>query len=265
MTGIIEEVSLDFECRVSVNMTPQAFYFNVSLLNVSFPNWIPLGAYGVTWNETSILSIDVSDYYTTWADVGNLKFAINFTTNCIFSALYLYSAHLTITYAVPQFGMKTKEDGYFYQPTASYSYIKIEKSFTNHSAVCDQRGAIVDGYSFQFPDGTVDMKDISFEASKYGTTEGQTGWDYMSDIIPSRDCDMSDVGHAASHNGNAGSWYSASKTNLWIAFKHDSSILYQAADSDGFVPYCDCDNMTVYYHPDANTWAARGALLSFWT
>jgi hypothetical protein len=105
-------------------------------------------------------------------------------------------------FSKPICAMKTETNGYFYIPNVATSLLEIEMLFNNQGLAGDQ----TDGTIANYPDGTVDMCDISFIIDKFMSSENQSGWDYMADVVPDRVVDMTDVSLAISNFCNSGTY-----------------------------------------------------------
>jgi hypothetical protein len=163
----------------------------------------------------------------------------------------------------PLFAMKTQRerDGIFYKPAQAFSFVKVEEWFLDTHAEGDQVGASVTGYSFPFPDYTVDLRDYFFETSNFGTQEGGPGWNYQADINADHWVNLKDVYVVALNFASSGSWYSNDLSNIWIEFHFaDGSPQAGYPDSNGFVavPW-NCMNWTIYQQD-----LQVGAFLTFW-
>lgn len=123
--------------------------------------------------------------------------------------------------------LKTRTDGYFYRPNLAIDLLKIEMLFTDSNITGDQAG----GQDPWGPDGTVDGSDFYIVLQAWGSTEGQSGWDYMADIVPDRVIDGSDFYQIAINYGKSGT-YSTDLTGVKVTFNTGEEKL---PDSDGFV------------------------------
>jgi hypothetical protein len=117
--------------------------------------------------------------------------------NLVLSSQHAVCAMKTC-YQTRPFGM----DGYFYVPNATTNALKVENWFTDPYAVGDPTGNSTPYPQIaHYPDGSVDMTDVRFEAKLFGKNEGQPGWEYMADVIPDRTIDMKDIRTAAKNFG----------------------------------------------------------------
>jgi len=127
--------------------------------------------------------------------------------------------------------MKGKVDGDMYVPDASFlgynlKSLKIDFTFSYSGAVGDQTGG-TSPYPLitTWPDGKVDIKDISLASSYYGEIEGQTaGWDekaYAADVVPDRKVDIKDTSAISGNYGNVfdpNVVYSSDLTGVTVEF-----------------------------------------------
>ena len=110
--------------------------------------------------------------------------------------------------------MKPKFDGIFYFPNRiTHRYIEISQLFDTGNLTGDQTDGIGN-----YPDGKVDIRDISFVNSKYGKNDSQNGWDYMADVYPDRKIDIRDVSLVAKHFGMQGT-YITDLTGVTVTFE----------------------------------------------
>ena len=132
----------------------------------------------------------------------------------------------------PICALKTRTDGYFYRPNLAIDLLKIEMLFNNQGLAGDQTGGTSPYPTIaNYPDGIVDMCDISFMIDKFGSSENQNGWDYMADIIPDRLVDMVDLSLLIDNFGKEGT-YITDLAGVAITFNTGQTI---SPDSDGFV------------------------------
>jgi len=157
----------------------------------------------------------------------------------------------------PVCAMKTRTDGYFYVPNVATDLLKIEMLFDNQNITGDQTGGTSPYSSIQnYPDGTVDMKDVRFVSEKFGLVEGQSGWDYMADLYPDRKIDMKDIRTASKNFGKSGT-YVTSLTGVKITFNTGQET---SPDAYGFIQI----------PPDAESFNVKrnnnpiGAMIIFW-
>jgi hypothetical protein len=146
---------------------------------------------------------------------------------------------VTIIAMQPTGAMKTQMNGYFYVPTATVdNELKIQLLFSNPNLVGDQTGGASGDYPAisNYPDGIVDQThDLNFIESKMGLTQGQSGWNYMADIVPNGVIDIYDAVACAHNVGSLGS-YSTTLTSVMVAFEVSSVWRTPVApDVDGFI------------------------------
>jgi hypothetical protein len=128
--------------------------------------------------------------------------------------------------------MKTRTDGYFYVPNVATGLLKIEMLFDNLDIVGDQTGGTSPyGTIATYPDGKVDVRDVSLVSSKYGFREGQSGWDYMADVYPDRKIDIQDTARVSANFGKFGT-YITDLAGVTITFNTGQTI---SPDSYGCV------------------------------
>lgn len=107
----------------------------------------------------------------------------------------------------PMCAMKAGMNGSFYMPNVALYELKIEKLFVTENLIGDQTGGVSPYPSIAwYPDGKIDMKDISALARRFGINEGQNGWEPMADLIPDREIDMADISKAAANFGRSGAY-----------------------------------------------------------
>lgn len=163
------------------------------------------------------------------------------------------SMHLSALHSA----MKTRADGFFYRPVAEKGSVKIELLLGNQDLTGDQTGDINHyGTIANYPDGTVDMSDVSFIVDKFGSSENQSNWDYMADIVPDRTIDMADVSAATDNFMRTGSYIKV-LSNVTILFNTGQEI---SPDSNGFVTIPQyASNFTVRRYGNST-----GAMVVFW-
>jgi len=144
----------------------------------------------------------------------------------------------TLLWDPPKCAMKTKIDGYFYMPYVATDVLKIEMLFDNQNLTGDQAGGTSPYNTIShWPDGKVDMiNDIKFISGKFGVNEGQSGWDYMADVVPNRKIDIFDTRAAAKNFGKSGTYINSTNPQ-WLS---GVSVVFSTGevlspDSDGFV------------------------------
>lgn len=171
------------------------------------------------------------------------------------------NSNIHVSIAMPYCAMKTKSDGFFYIPNTITRFIKIDELFDGGNLTGDQTGGLPPYSSVSnWPDGKVDIRDISFINSKFGKHEGDNGWDYMADLYPDRKIDIRDVSSAAKSFGQVGS-YIANLTGVTVAFRLSSNATQEVTpDIDGFVQIpADSVDFTV-----KRNGASIGAVVVFW-
>jgi hypothetical protein len=132
----------------------------------------------------------------------------------------------------PACAMKTNTNGYFYVPSVATDLLKIEMLFNNSNLAGDQTGGTPPYSSIgNYPDGSVDMADVSFISDKYMCTEGSSGWDYMADVVPDKSIDMTDVSLAIDNFFKSGT-YTTDLAGVTVTFNTGEP---KSPDSDGFV------------------------------
>lgn len=143
----------------------------------------------------------------------------------------------------PSCAMKTKTNGYFYFPSGPpplYVGVQIQLLFNDGGIVGDQIHGVSPYplYTGPYPDGSVDIYDSLLISGKYGLSEGQSGWEYMADVVPNRVIDMYDAITIAGNYGKTGT-YSQDFTNVTVAFYYGGHLVDKPVDSKGFVtiPY----------------------------
>lgn len=165
----------------------------------------------------------------------------------------------------PSFAMKTGVNGYFYNPNQMVSYLKVEKWFTNTSAVGDQTGA-GSFYTFGVPDGKVNLADLTALNNAYGAHEGYPNWNYQVDIIPDRYIGLTDLVALNNNYGRTStSWYSTNLTGISVVLSLTNNTTQTVyPDYYGFVeiPF----NLTRIVTSWTVKWqnAPVGAFLTFW-
>jgi hypothetical protein len=156
----------------------------------------------------------------------------------------------------PVCAMKTGTNGYFYMPSVAPHLLRVQNLSVYQGLVGDQAGGTGPyGTISNYPDGTVDMNDISFIIDKFMSSENQSGWDYMADVAPDRTVDMTDISLVIDNFGNSGP-YQASLAGVTVLFSTDQTI----PDSNGFVAIPQgAINCTV-----ERNGTAIGAMIIFW-
>jgi hypothetical protein len=170
-----------------------------------------------------------------------LALAVMIFVSTVFSCLPLVSAAYTVEehYMPPDSddldaicAMKTLTSGYFYKPNMALDLVKIELLFDNSNLVGDQTGGTSPYANItNYPDGTVDMRDLWFVSVKFGRDEGHPEFDYMADIVPDRTIDMLDKWYVSKNYGKYGT-YITDLTGVTVLFNTGEQ---KSPDSDGFV------------------------------
>jgi hypothetical protein len=134
--------------------------------------------------------------------------------------------------------LKTMETtGLFYVPNPTYvnaTCLRVEMVFADASLTGDQAGAGLSPYPAvaDYPDGKVDGRDITLISKAFGTSEGQSGWNYMADVYPDRKINGEDITQAAKNFGQNGTYiYYIFGFNI----EFNTGAWYEP-DATGFVP-----------------------------
>lgn len=96
--------------------------------------------------------------------------------------------------------MKTQADGWFYIPNFSPDILTIEMVFNNQNLTGDQVGVSY------YPNGVVDAYDLRLIGKTFGLKEGESGWDYMADIVPDGEINGYDLRAFCGNYGNSGTY-----------------------------------------------------------
>ena len=159
----------------------------------------------------------------------------------------------------PVCAMKTTTtNGYFYVPNVTdLLRIEIEMLFDNQNITGDQTGGTSPyGTIATYPDGKVDIHDVSLVSSKYGFRENRSGWDYMADVYPDRKIDIQDTARVSANFGKFGT-YITSLAGVTVTFSTGEE---KSPDSDGFVVIPQgATNFTV-----KRNGTLIGAMITFW-
>jgi hypothetical protein len=157
----------------------------------------------------------------------------------------------------PSCVMKTLANGYFYVPSLETNTLRVEMLFNNVSLEGDQTGKASPYPNIaEWPDETVDLRDVSFVGGHYFDREGDLEWDYMADVIPDRVCDLKDYFRVAKHFGKTGN-YSSNLAGLTVHFDSGQVV---TPDSGGFLSIpSEASGFTVFNGTDP-----VGAVVSFW-
>ena len=166
-----------------------------------------------------------------------------------------YSFYLSINSNA--YAMKTLTNGYFYVPNVATGLLKIEMLFDNQNITGDQTGGTSPyGTIATYPDGKVDIHDVSLVSSKYGFRENRSGWDYMADVYPDRKTDIQDTARVSGNFGKFGT-YITSLAGVTVTFSTGEE---KSPDSDGFVVIPQgATNFTV-----KRNGTLIGAMITFW-
>jgi len=164
----------------------------------------------------------------------------------------------TLLWSQPACAMKTRTDGYFYVPTVATDVLKIEMLFDDSGVVGDQNGGTSPYGSIEnYPDGEVDIFDLTFVASRYSAEEGDANWDYMADIHPDREINIFDVCAITGNYGYTGGTYTTDLSGVTVTFNTGETI---SPDSYGFVTIPQgATNFTVKQNGNP-----IGAMITFW-
>jgi serine protease AprX len=132
--------------------------------------------------------------------------------------------------------MKTLVDGFFYIPSFGVDTCRIELLWNATRLAGDQIGGTSPYPSIAYwPDGVVDVSDVSFETGHFGTFENGPRWSYLADVVASGDSsrivDVEDVARAVNNFGQWGS-LSADLTGVTVHFSNGQVV---EPDSSGYV------------------------------
>ena len=157
----------------------------------------------------------------------------------------------------PVCAMKTNTSGYFYIPNIATDLLKIEMLFDNQNITGDQTSGTSPYSSIgNYPNGLVDIRDISFIARKFGSEEGDSDWNYMADIVPDKQIDIRDISAANRNFGKDGT-YITDLSEVTITFNTSEEI---SPDDYGFVTIPqDATSFTVERYG-----TPIGAMITFW-
>lgn len=153
------------------------------------------------------------------------------------------NGNIHLSNSIPSCAMKTKTNGYFYLPSGpppQYVGVQIALLFTDGGIAGDQIGGEPPYtlYTGPYPDELVDICDALLINGKYGKSEGQSGWEYMADIVPDRVIDMYDALTIGRNYGRSGT-YSHDLSHVTVAFYFEGRLLEEMVDPRGFayLPY----------------------------
>ncbi len=163
--------------------------------------------------------------------------------------------------------MKTRVNGYFYVPSlgpyldGSAGYkpksMKIELLFNNPKIEGDQTGGSSPYPPLTtWPDGIVDIYDLSLITGKLDKVEGGSNWHYMADINADKIIDIYDVSIISGNYGSTGT-YITDLTDVTVTFDTGEVA---TPNADGFLNIPP--NATYFYVKKAGV--AIGALITFW-
>jgi len=159
-----------------------------------------------------------------------------------YSDAYLFETGITQLCA-----LKTMKDGYFYVPNAAIlnvTTLKVQMLFDNANLTGDQTGGASPYPAIaNYPSSTVDGKDVTFIAGKFGKAEGNLSWDYMADVWADRKIDGKDINMAAMNFGRNGS-YIYDLSGVSIAFNTGSNETLDAYGSALIPPSATSFNVT---------------------
>ena len=163
----------------------------------------------------------------------------------------------------PVCAMKTERDGFFYIPkvvNTGSSRLKIEMLFTDSNLVGDQTGNQTHPYPgtiTDYPDGKVNILDVSFVVKEFGSDENQSNWHYMADVVPDRKINILDVSAVTKNYGKPSGSYIYGLSGVTVTFDTSFPML----PANGFVSIPpDALNFTI--QQDGNQ---IGAMVTFWT
>jgi hypothetical protein len=168
--------------------------------------------------------------------------------------------------SLPLCAMKGKADGYICIPTVmNASELKVEFWNQTNNLSGDIRGCTSPYANLEnWPDHTVDMKDIRYISQKYGISETDAGWTigcYLADCVPDHTIDIKDCRQASKNYGNLGTYGNPYyTTGLYVIFQPSGTNSSISDDNDNMcvIPTNDV-NFTVY--KDGST---ISALITFW-
>jgi hypothetical protein len=165
----------------------------------------------------------------------------------------------TLFWSQPVCAMKTRTDGYFYKPNVLTDTLQIKLWWTTSDEYLtgDQVGRHVDGYPFEFPDGIVDIYDMTFLTSpgRFNAREGTSNWEYMGDINPDHQINIFDVVLVAIHYGYSAT-YNTDLLGITVTFDTGE----EETPDNGFVTIPeDATSFTVKRYG-----TPIGAMIIFW-
>ena len=147
-------------------------------------------------------------------------------------------------------------------PNVATDLLKIEMLFDNQNITGDQTGGTSPyGTIATYPDGKVDVRDVSLVSSKFGFRENRSGWDYMADVYPDRKIDIQDTARVSGNFGKFGTYINSTNpqwlSGVTITFSTGEEKL---PDSYGFVTIPQgATNFTVKRNS-----TPIGAMIIFW-
>jgi hypothetical protein len=158
--------------------------------------------------------------------------------------------------------MKTETNGYFYAPTPK-GYLRIEELFSNSLITGDQTGNSTPPYSSipNWPDGTVDGKDLTLVTGHLGQTRGEAKWNYMADVGAYGFVDGRDITIVAKNFGQSGT-YSEDLSNVTVTFntgQYGTPTVIDGLNGFVYIPQ-GVSSFTI-----TEKGSTIGALITFWT
>lgn len=166
----------------------------------------------------------------------------------------------------PKCAMKTMATGQvagrFYIPDAPLNpafqnFFMIHTVF-GHGLVGDQNGIIPDTYLFSFPDGKVNILDITMMAIRFGSRKGDTNWSYMADVNNDGVINIVDIANVAINFGTDESYIMPNYSQITVEFTGGIGGI-RSPDWQGFVEIPNgATAFTVY-----DNGIATGAMVAF--
>ena len=163
-----------------------------------------------------------------------LLFLMMFSSLPLVSAIYTVEEHYMPSEPddlEPVCAMKTRTDGWFYVPNVAADLLKIEMLFDDQDVVGDLTGGTSPYGGISYPDGIVNIYDVTTVTGHFGISEGDSNWYYMADIKPDRCIDIFDVTCVASNFGKTGT-YTTDLSGVTVTFDTGGEI---SPDSYDFV------------------------------
>jgi len=122
----------------------------------------------------------------------------------------------------PLCALKTRTNGYFYIPNLAVKTLKVDLLFSDSGFEGDQTGGSSPYTTIdEWPDGKVGLPDLTLINAAYGTTEGESDFNYMADVDADKKVGLSDQTIVSSNYGNSGDFnqiYSTDLTGVTIEF-----------------------------------------------